>query len=118
MARIAHSRASLHLGDAKCRFSTMSQSCFNAILLALFRRPKPFKVRMNSKLILHFCCLLTVAPDAIHHHVKTCRDNMKNMHFIAPEYGSKSCRYHVFQTTNSVCGTLHDDPEPVQVVEF
>ncbi|XP_053673121.1 nuclear receptor-binding protein [Anopheles nili] len=30
----------------------------------------------------------SVAPDAIHHHVKTCRDNMKNMHFIAPEYGS------------------------------
>nr|CAD7460335.1 unnamed protein product [Timema tahoe] len=28
----------------------------------------------------------SVAPDAIHHHVKTCRDNMKNMHFIAPEY--------------------------------
>uniref|UniRef100_A0A6B2EI35 Nuclear receptor-binding protein homolog n=1 Tax=Phlebotomus kandelakii TaxID=1109342 RepID=A0A6B2EI35_9DIPT len=30
----------------------------------------------------------SVAPDAIHHHVKTCRDNMKNMHFIAPEYGA------------------------------
>ncbi|XP_040168506.1 nuclear receptor-binding protein isoform X1 [Anopheles arabiensis] len=29
----------------------------------------------------------SVAPDAIHHHVKTCRDNIKNMHFIAPEYG-------------------------------
>lgn len=29
----------------------------------------------------------SVAPDAIHHHVKTCRENMKNMHFIAPEYG-------------------------------
>ncbi|KAL0272390.1 UNVERIFIED_CONTAM: hypothetical protein PYX00_005375 [Menopon gallinae] len=29
----------------------------------------------------------SVAPDAIHHHVKTCRDSMKNMHFIAPEYG-------------------------------
>ncbi|XP_063221034.1 nuclear receptor-binding protein homolog isoform X3 [Bacillus rossius redtenbacheri] len=28
----------------------------------------------------------SVAPDAIHHHVKTYRDNMKNMHFIAPEY--------------------------------
>lgn len=31
----------------------------------------------------------SVAPDAIHHHVKTCRDNIKNMHFIAPEYGCK-----------------------------
>ncbi|XP_026331465.1 nuclear receptor-binding protein homolog, partial [Hyposmocoma kahamanoa] len=30
----------------------------------------------------------SVAPDAIHHHVKTCHDNMRNMHFIAPEYGS------------------------------
>uniref|UniRef100_A0A1B6EKZ8 Nuclear receptor-binding protein homolog n=1 Tax=Cuerna arida TaxID=1464854 RepID=A0A1B6EKZ8_9HEMI len=30
----------------------------------------------------------SVAPDTIHHHVKTCRDNMKNMHFIAPEYGA------------------------------
>ncbi|KAL5287041.1 NRBP1 family protein [Megaselia abdita] len=28
----------------------------------------------------------SVAPDAIHHHVKTCRENMKNMHFLAPEY--------------------------------
>lgn len=27
-----------------------------------------------------------VAPDAIHHHVKTFRDNLKNMHYIAPEY--------------------------------
>lgn len=30
----------------------------------------------------------SVAPDAIHHHVKTCRENVKNMHFIAPEYGT------------------------------
>ncbi|XP_076036281.1 MLF1-adaptor molecule isoform X2 [Oratosquilla oratoria] len=29
----------------------------------------------------------SVAPDTIHSHVKTCRDDMKNMHFIAPEYG-------------------------------
>ncbi|PIO67142.1 Kunitz/Bovine pancreatic trypsin inhibitor domain protein [Teladorsagia circumcincta] len=27
-----------------------------------------------------------VAPDAINHHVKTCRDNLKNMHYMAPEY--------------------------------
>ncbi|CAG7719816.1 unnamed protein product [Allacma fusca] len=31
----------------------------------------------------------SVAPDAIHHHVKSCRDNMKNLHFVAPEYGRK-----------------------------
>ncbi|XP_033218846.1 nuclear receptor-binding protein homolog isoform X1 [Belonocnema kinseyi] len=30
----------------------------------------------------------SVAPDAIHQHVKTCRENMKNIHFVAPEYGS------------------------------
>jgi nuclear receptor-binding protein len=30
----------------------------------------------------------SVAPDAINHHVKTCRENIKNMHFIAPEYGA------------------------------
>ncbi|XP_014780136.1 nuclear receptor-binding protein isoform X11 [Octopus bimaculoides] len=28
----------------------------------------------------------TVAPDAIHHHVKTYREDLKNMHCIAPEY--------------------------------
>nr|XP_053628238.1 nuclear receptor-binding protein homolog isoform X2 [Cherax quadricarinatus] len=32
----------------------------------------------------------SVAPDQIHSHVKTCRDDMKNMHFIAPEYGNSS----------------------------
>ncbi|CAK1545043.1 unnamed protein product [Leptosia nina] len=30
----------------------------------------------------------SVAPDAIHHHVKTCRENMRNMHLVAPEYGT------------------------------
>lgn len=30
----------------------------------------------------------TVAPDAIHQHVKTCREGMRNTHFIAPEFGS------------------------------
>lgn len=33
----------------------------------------------------------SVAPDAIHYHVKTCRENIKNVHFIAPEYGSECC---------------------------
>ncbi|CAG9861891.1 unnamed protein product [Phyllotreta striolata] len=27
----------------------------------------------------------SVAPDSINHHVKTCQDDFKNMHFIAPE---------------------------------
>ena len=28
---------------------------------------------------------LLVAPDAIHQHVRTCREGMKNTHFIAPD---------------------------------
>ncbi|KAG8195973.1 hypothetical protein JTE90_028947 [Oedothorax gibbosus] len=32
----------------------------------------------------------SVAPEAIHHHVKTFHEDLKNMHFIAPEFGSKS----------------------------
>ncbi|GFT75998.1 nuclear receptor-binding protein [Trichonephila clavipes] len=32
----------------------------------------------------------SVAPEAIHHHVKTCQEDLKNMHFFAPEYGSKT----------------------------
>lgn len=27
----------------------------------------------------------TVAPDAINHHVKTCRDTFRNLHYMAPE---------------------------------
>lgn len=30
----------------------------------------------------------SVAPDAIHQHVKTCRHEKKNMYYIAPEYGA------------------------------
>ncbi|XP_013773378.1 nuclear receptor-binding protein-like [Limulus polyphemus] len=29
----------------------------------------------------------SVAPDAIHYHVKTCRQDIANTHYIAPEYG-------------------------------
>lgn len=32
----------------------------------------------------------SVAPDAIHHHVKTYRKDLSTVHFIAPEYGSKT----------------------------
>lgn len=31
----------------------------------------------------------SVAPDAIHQHVKTCRDNVRNVHLLAPEYGGR-----------------------------
>ena len=29
----------------------------------------------------------SVAPDIIHHNVKTCRDSLRNLHFFAPEWG-------------------------------
>ncbi|XP_064626904.1 nuclear receptor-binding protein-like [Lineus longissimus] len=32
----------------------------------------------------------SVAPDAIHNHVKTCREEAKNMYYIAPEYAEPS----------------------------
>lgn len=32
----------------------------------------------------------SVAPDSINHHVKTCPENIKNMHFFAPEYGASA----------------------------
>lgn len=38
-------------------------------------------------------CEISVAPDAINHHVKTCRDNLKNLQYIAPEY---ECMFFVF----------------------
>lgn len=44
----------------------------------------------------------SVAPDAIHHHVKTCRENMKNMHFLAPEYG---CEYLRSPQSSLIVGT-------------
>lgn len=49
---------------------------------------QPFIVVKNDLKIFIFRFL--VAPDTIHHHVKTCRDKIKNVHFIAPEYGGKS----------------------------
>lgn len=41
----------------------------------------------------------SVAPDAIHYHVKTCRENIKNVHFIAPEYGSE-CYFQQLKTSS------------------
>lgn len=54
----------------------------NTIFMLMLSLEQPVKMA-----IINF--LITVAPDAIHHHIKTCRTNMKNMHFVAPEYGSK-----------------------------
>lgn len=31
-----------------------------------------------------------VAPDAIYSHVKTFKEEQRNMHYVAPEYGGKT----------------------------
>ena len=35
----------------------------------------------------NFSDLFSVAPESIHRHVKTYKQEAKNMHFVAPEYG-------------------------------
>lgn len=40
-------------------------------------------------LIMLSLLYITVAPDAMHH-VKTYREDIKNMHCVAPEYGGMS----------------------------
>ena len=37
--------------------------------------------------------LLPVAPDTINNHVKTCREEQKNLHFFAPEYGGEASQF-------------------------
>lgn len=37
--------------------------------------------------------LLPVAPDTINNHVKTCREEQKNLHFFAPEYGGEAFQF-------------------------
>uniref|UniRef100_A0A183U3Y1 Protein kinase domain-containing protein n=1 Tax=Toxocara canis TaxID=6265 RepID=A0A183U3Y1_TOXCA len=46
-----------------------------------------------------------VAPSAIHHHVKTFRENIKNLHYVAPEYQRKIafCFYFVPYTSVILC---------------
>lgn len=39
--------------------------------------------------ILSIPGFLLVAPDTINNHVKTCREEQKNLHFFAPEYGGR-----------------------------
>jgi hypothetical protein len=40
---------------------------------------------------------ILVAPNAIHHHVKTFRENFKNMHYLAPEANRKLLFNHFLQ---------------------
>lgn len=47
------------------------------------------EVRHHDQLWFSF---LLVAPDTINNHVKTCREEQKNLHFFAPEYGGMKGR--------------------------
>lgn len=47
-------------------------------------RPRMF-APVSLKVFPH----LSVAPDTINNHVKTCREEKKSLHFFAPEYGGK-----------------------------
>lgn len=60
--------------------SEMDRIVFSTFIWA--KHADKFPLAVVYKLIL-----FSVAPDTIHHHVKTCRDKIKNVHFIAPEYG-------------------------------
>lgn len=42
---------------------------------------------LKTFILRHALSFSLVAPDSIHQHVKTCQENIKNMHFVAPEYG-------------------------------
>lgn len=53
-----------------------------------------FGASLKSQIMLWWwsdcgCLLLLVAPDTINNHVKTCREEQKNLHFFAPEYGGE-----------------------------
>lgn len=70
--------------------------------------PRPWRhSRMHFLTLCLSLFLSAVAPDAIHHHVKTCRDNMKNMHFIAPEYGGKCALHSAWIVQYTVCVSLN-----------
>lgn len=43
--------------------------------------------RLQYNLVL---CECLVAPDAIYNHVKTYREEVKNVHYAAPEYAGQS----------------------------
>lgn len=43
---------------------------------------------ISSDFIFFYC--ISVAPDTINNHVKTCREEKKSLHFFAPEYGGES----------------------------
>lgn len=44
---------------------------------------------MFALVLLRVSPHLSVAPDTINNHVKTCREEKKSLHFFAPEYGGR-----------------------------
>ena len=40
-------------------------------------------------LVIVSVCFFPVAPDAIYSHVKTYKQEARNMHYVAPEYGGR-----------------------------
>lgn len=49
-------------------------------------------------LLLRLFSALSVAPDTINNHVKTCREEQKSLHFFAPEYGGKTFSFNLDTT--------------------
>lgn len=63
-------------------------------LNSLLYPTKALKITCSTKSC--FCVIIktlfptvSVAPDTINNHVKTCREEQKSLHFFAPEYGGK-----------------------------
>lgn len=86
-----------HLGESPIRASANKKSTdffFSLLSLSYLHSCTPPIIHGNltcdTIFIQHngLVKIGSVAPDAINHHVKTCRENIKNMHFIAPEYGA------------------------------
>lgn len=61
-------------------FSFSPQLCLLSLLLLL--------------LLIRLFSALSVAPDTINNHVKTCREEQKSLHFFAPEYGGRTFSFN------------------------
>lgn len=57
-----------------------------------------FSPQLCLLLLLRLFSAMSVAPDTINNHVKTCREEQKSLHFFAPEYGGKTFSLN-FDTT-------------------
>ena len=77
----------------------------------VFKRKYGQSVSCNSVrmcvVYCYLCFMIAVAPDAIYNHVKTYKQEQRNMHYIAPEYAGK---YVTAETLSIVCscfGEIH-----------